>query len=74
MGSDDVTVTGMGVSSEREVDGEATGTRDTSLGTDRPDPDSEPPEQRPGNPETNPEGIPPKASYSAADPRADDEV
>ena len=64
----------MGVSSERE--GHAgpgqkgtDGVRDVT--TERPDTDDAPPEQRPGNDEENPEGIPPKAGYSKADPRSD---
>lgn len=64
----------MGVSSEREgpTGPGQTGTdgvRDVSL--DRPDAEDAPPEQRPGNPEENPEGIPPKAGYSRADPRSE---
>ena len=30
-----------------------------------------PPEQSPGNPETNPEGLTPKAGYSSKDPRSE---
>lgn len=69
---------GMGVSSERVG---PTGPR--QVGTDGtrdvtpPDrdvedaEDAEPPEARPGNPEENPEGLPPKAGYSSVDPRSD---
>ena len=65
----------MGVSSERTGHAGpgqhgATGVRDTRETT----PDAGPPEQQPGNPEENPEGLPPKAGYSSADPRDDDEV
>jgi hypothetical protein len=42
-----------------------TGTRDGERRTD------EPPEQRPGGVEVNPEGIPPKAGYPELDPRHD---
>ena len=82
MGIDDtidgLTTGGMGVSSEREG---ATGpgqhgtdgVRDTSLPAE-PLPDvpegDEPPEQRPGLPEQNPDGQPPKAGYSSVDPRS----
>ena len=64
----------MGVSSEREgpTGPGQTGTdgvRDVT--TERPDSDDAPPEQRPGNEEENPEGLPPKAGYSTVDPRSD---
>jgi hypothetical protein len=65
----------MGVSSERVgptgPGQEATdGLRDVS--EHERDPDEETlPEQSPGNPEENPDGIPPKAGYSKTDPRAD---
>ena len=54
---------GMGVSSERvgatgPGQEAANGVRDTSL--DLSDDDDVPPEQRPGQPESNPEGLPPK--------------
>jgi hypothetical protein len=68
----------MGVSSERVGHAgpgqEATdGLRDVS--PHERDPDEEtPPEQSPGSPEENPQGIPPKAGYSSKDPRSDDEV
>lgn len=67
---------GMGVSSERTghtgPGQHATdGTKDTSTPPETPAPDAdEPPEQRPGNPETNPTGIPPKAGYPSVDPRS----
>jgi hypothetical protein len=68
---------GMGVSSERTgptgPGQDATdGIRETSQ-VDSPDePDAEtPPEQSTGNPETNPEGLTPKAGYSSKDPRSD---
>jgi hypothetical protein len=62
----------MGVSSEREGH-----TGPDQYGTDgikpvtpgRPEGDL-PPEQAPGGPEDNPEGLPPKAGYSSADPRS----
>ncbi|MGZ5405497.1 MAG: hypothetical protein ACXWDL_12665 [Nocardioides sp.] len=64
----------MGVSSEREgpTGPGQTGTdgvRDVTA--ERPDDEDAPPEQRPGNEEENPEGLPPKAGYSQADPRSD---
>ncbi|MGB0101473.1 MAG: hypothetical protein WBP61_14440 [Nocardioides sp.] len=68
----------MGVSSERVgptgPGQEATdGLRDVS--TQARDPEAPtPPEQSPGNPEENPQGIAPKAGYSSKDPRSDDEV
>jgi len=68
---------GMGVSSERLGDAgpdqqRATdGQADTSVR--RRDPDADvPPEQTPGGPEFNPEGLPPKAGYPASDPRSKD--
>lgn len=67
----------MGVSSERVGvtggDVGATGTKDTTE-TDEPEDADVPPEQRPGQVEPQPEGIPPKAGYPSADPREDDEV
>lgn len=67
---------GMGVSSERVGHAgpgqEATdGLRDVAP---HETPEDAPPEQSVGNPEDNPEGLPPKAGYSSKDPRADDEV
>jgi hypothetical protein len=67
---------GMGVSSERVGHAgpgqEATdGLRDVHP---EPAPDDAPPEQSPGNPETNPVGLPPKAGYSTKDPRPDDQT
>ena len=66
---------GMGVSSEREghtgPGQHATdGVRDTTP-IDEPPEAETPPEQRPVNPEENPDGIPPKAGYSSVDPRSD---
>jgi hypothetical protein len=71
---------GMGVSSERTGptgpgQHSTDGIRETSQ-IDTPDdpdePDAEiPPEQSTGNPETNPEGLTPKAGYSSKDPRSD---
>ena len=68
---------GMGVSSERVGHAgpgqEATdGLRDVA--PHEVSPDDAPPEQSVGNPEDNPQGLPPKAGYSSKDPRADDEV
>ena len=68
---------GMGVSSERIGHAgpgqEATdGLRDVAPHERSPEEDT-PPEQAVGNPEDNPEGIPPKAGYSSKDPRSDDE-
>ena len=65
---------GMGVSSERTGHagpGQHTtdGLRDTSAAKPA-DPDT-PPEQSPGNEETNPEGLEPKAGYPSLDPRSD---
>jgi hypothetical protein len=64
---------GMGVSSERAGQTgpgqHATdGVRDVT--PDRPDDEDAPPEQRPGNKEENPEGLPPKSGYSSVDPRS----
>jgi hypothetical protein len=69
---------GMGVSSERVGHAgpgqEATdGLRDMAPHERAPDEET-PPEQSPGNPEDNPQGIPPKAGYPALDPRDDDEL
>jgi hypothetical protein len=66
---------GMGVSSERTgptgPGQDATdGVRDVT--PDRPDDEDAPPEQRPGKPEENPEGLPPKSGYSSVDPRSKD--
>lgn len=69
----------MGVSSEREghagpgqdsTDGIRDVTPPASDATGDAEAD-DPPEQRPGAVETNPEGIPPKAGYSSKDPRSD---
>ena len=68
----------MGVSSERvgpAGPGQVStdGLRDTSPAggpKDRADADV-PPEQAPGHPEENPEGLTPKAGYSSKDPRSD---
>ncbi|RYP86901.1 hypothetical protein EKO23_07990 [Nocardioides guangzhouensis] len=62
---------GMGVSSERVgptgPGQEGTdGLRDTSV--DRPPDDDAPPEQRAGNPEDNPTGIPPLRARDGAEP------
>ncbi len=66
----------MGVSSERTG---STGPGQDSTDGVRPtgDPDVEPagetpPEQRPGNDEENPVGIPPKADHPSLDPRSSD--
>jgi hypothetical protein len=69
---------GMGVSSERightGPGQEATdGLRDVAPHERSPEEET-PPEQAAGNPEDNPEGIPPKAGYPKLDPRADDEL
>ena len=64
---------GMGVSSERTgpTGGEPAATNATEDTSVRPaDPDA-PPEQAPGGPEDNPEGLTPKAGYSDTDPRSD---
>ncbi len=74
--SDQDTAGDMGVSSEREGPTGpgrhgTSGVRD--VGPQDRDPDVDvPPEQSAGGPETNPEGLPPKAGYSSADPRSDD--
>ena len=73
--SDQETAGDMGVSSEREGNvgpGQhgTTGVRDVSP-VDRDDDADVPPEQAPGGPEDNPEGIRPKAGYSSKDPRSD---
>jgi hypothetical protein len=68
---------GMGVSSERvgptgPGQDSTDGIRETSQLDATDDTDEEtPPEQSPGNPETNPEGLTPKAGYSSKDPRSD---
>ena len=65
---------GMGVSSERTGHAgpgqhSTDGVRDTSAGKHV---DHDPvPEQSPGNEETNPEGIEPKAGYPSLDPRSE---
>ena len=69
---------GMGVSSERVGHAgpgqEATdGLRDVTP-EEAGRRDDMPPEQSRGNPEENPSGLPPKAGYSSADPRSDDET
>ena len=63
----------MGVSSERTgptgPDQDTTdGVRDTSANDDLPQ--DAPPEQQPGGPEENPEGLEPKAGYPSLDPRS----
>jgi len=68
---------GMGVSSERVghtgPGQEATdGLRDVAP-HERPADQDTAPEQSVGNPEDNPEGIPPKAGYPKLDPRDDDD-
>jgi hypothetical protein len=66
----------MGVSSERvgpTGPGQhgTDGVRDTSR--EEPDPDADvPPEQAPGAPEENPQGLAPKAGYPDLDPRSGD--
>ena len=65
----------MGVSSERTgptgPDQDTTdGIRDTSVNDDQSQ--ETPPEQRPGGPEENPDGLEPKAGYPSLDPRSDD--
>jgi len=69
---------GMGVSSERVGQtgpGQVStdGVRDTSLdqGSGEREDDDAPPEESPGHPEENPEGIAPKAGYPSQDPRSD---
>jgi hypothetical protein len=64
---------GMGVSSERVGHAgpgqEATdGLRD--VGPHEVDPEDAPPEQSAGNPEPQPDGLPPKAGYPSKDPRS----
>lgn len=64
---------GMGVSSER-VGPTGPGQVGTDGTRDVTPPVLEgdlPPEQSPGNPEQNPDGLPPKSGYSSADPRSD---
>ena len=63
----------MGVSSERTGptgpdQNPPDGVRDTSLAG--PEGDDVPPEQRPGQEETNPDGLEPKAGYPSKDPRS----
>jgi hypothetical protein len=65
---------GMGVSSERTGptgpgQHSTDGVRDVT--SDRPADEDAPPEQRPGQPEENPEGLPPKSGYSSVDPRSE---
>jgi hypothetical protein len=65
----------MGVSSERvgpTGPGQVStdGLRDTSPQA-RPEDADVAPEQAPGHPETNPDGLTPKAGYSSKDPRSD---
>ena len=66
----------MGVSSERlghagPGQHATDGVRDVSPAELSPDEEADlPPEQRPGNPEDNPEGLPPKSGYSSVDPRS----
>jgi hypothetical protein len=69
---------GMGVSSERTGHAgpgqhSTDGVRDVTPPdqVDEADEDA-PPEQSPGNPEENPEGLPPKSGYSSVDPRSKD--
>ena len=67
---------GMGVSSERTGDagpleGVTDGLKDTSVADDDTPREDLPPEQRPDQPETNPEGLEPKADYPSLDPRSD---
>ena len=67
---------GMGVSSERvgptgPGQSGTDGVRDVSPHEREPDEETFP-EQAPGNPEDNPEGIEPKAGYSSKDPRSED--
>jgi hypothetical protein len=75
-GGPDGAAGGMGVSSERTGPAgpgqHATdGVRDVTPAERSTDEDT-PPEQRPGNPEENPEGLPPKSGYSSVDPRSKD--
>lgn len=65
----------MGVSSERTGPAgpgqHATdGIRDVRPEERDPD-DDVPPEQEPGQPEENPEGLPPKSGYPSVDPRSE---
>ncbi|GAB7006283.1 hypothetical protein JCM18899A_37560 [Nocardioides sp. AN3] len=67
---------GMGVSSERightgPGQRAASGVKDTSVEEDRGS-RGMPPEQRPGQRETNPEGLEPRAGYPSLDPRSTD--
>ena len=69
---------GMGVSSERVGHAgpgqEATdGLRDVAP-HERDASEDVAPEQSPGNPEDNPDGLPPKAGYPSKDPRSDDDL
>ncbi|MDN5896323.1 MAG: hypothetical protein L0H93_20165, partial [Nocardioides sp.] len=61
---------GMGVSSEREgVTGPGQSGTDGERETHEPEPEGEsPPEQAPGNEETNPVGIPPKPHHPDHNP------
>jgi hypothetical protein len=69
---------GMGVSSERTgPTGPGQHSTDGVRDVTPADPSDEsaedtPPEQRPGKPEENPEGLPPKSGYSSVDPRSKD--
>ena len=69
---------GMGVSSERTgPTGPGQVSTDGVRPTERLDPAGDPdldtpPEQSTGNPESNPDGLPPKAGYSSKDPRSSD--
>jgi hypothetical protein len=65
----------MGVSSERvgpTGPGQVStdGVRDTTP-VELPDDAEVAPDRAPGQPEQNPEGLPPKAGYSSTDPRSD---
>jgi hypothetical protein len=65
---------GMGVSSERtgpagEADDATDATKDTAVTPTEP---TARPEQAPGNPEENPEGLEPKAGYPSLDERSRD--
>jgi hypothetical protein len=65
---------GMGISSEREGptgpgQHSTDGTRDVRPGAEPEGEDV--PEKEPGNPEENPAGLPPKASWPSLDPRSD---
>ena len=68
----------MGVSSERTgPTGPGQHSTDGVRDVTPPDPSAEddadtPPEQSTGNPEENPEGLPPKSGYSSVDPRSKD--